>query len=262
MEFATTGTDVGTVAMPVSSLTSGRELVIHITNEIMKKARLTCDFNILYPKIEEYILKRCFETEIKDIEEERLRKILSDISIQDAIIDLLAKEIGELSIESRNQVIKTSSLKLSDIEPFTWRRKHLRCKKTVFNFVAVYNDFEAEFAKFLDSANDIKSFAALADKFSIDYLSSRGAIRFYHPDFVAIQKEGKNEIYWIIETKGREYEDTDKKDATMRKWCEDISSQTGKQWKYIKIMQGQFSPHKSFKELMGSDPNGVLLKGG
>lgn len=244
MEFATTGTDVGTASMPVSSLISGRELVVYITNEVMKRARLTCDFSIIYPKIEEYVLKRCFETEIKDIEDDRLRKNLSDITIQEAIIDLLSKEVGKLSVESKEVVEKAGTFKLSEIKPFTWRRKHLRCKKTVFNFVAVYNDFEAEFAQFLDNSPDIKRFSAFADKFSIDYLTSKGAIRLYYPDFVAVQKTGNKEVYWIIETKGREYEDTDRKDAAIKKWCEDMTSQTKQEWRYLKVMQSTFNSLK------------------
>lgn len=241
MEFATTGTDVSTVAMPTTSLTSGRELVIHLTNEVMKRARITCDFNLLYPKIETYILRKCFEAEIEDIEDDRLRKNLSDIAVQEAIIDLLAKEIGEISLESKEMVSKTGKFKLSQIEPFTWRRKHLRCQKTVFNFVAVYNNYEAKFAKFLDKCNDIEKFASFADKFSIDYFSSKGAIRLYHPDFVAVQRVGNKRVNWIIETKGIEYEDTDRKDASIKRWCEDITAQTKQEWKYLKIKQSTFN---------------------
>jgi len=247
MEFATTGTDVGTAAMPADSLISGRELLTHIVNEVMKRARLTCEFNLLYPKIETYILKKCFEIEIEDIEDDRLRKNLSDIAIQEAIVDLLAKELGKISLESKEVVSKTGRLRLSQIEPFTWRRKHLRCKKTVFNFVAVYNDYEAEFAEFLDKCTDIERFASFADKFSIDYLSSKGAIRLYHPDFIAVQKVGKKRVYWILETKGREYEETDRKDIAIKRWCKDIASQTKQEWRYLRIMQSRFNSLKPNK---------------
>ncbi|MGC8977524.1 MAG: DEAD/DEAH box helicase family protein [Candidatus Ratteibacteria bacterium] len=247
MEFPVTETEVHQVAIDVTSLPSGRELVSYIVREVMKRARLTCEFNNLYPIVERYILEKCFETRIKDIEEDKLRKNLNDISIQDAIIDILAKVIGQISVETKTEVVKLDSFKLSSIPPFTWRRKHLRCKKTVFNFVAVYNDFEAEFAKFLDDADDIERFSALADKFSIDYLSSRGAIRLYYPDFIAVQKIGGKKVFWIIETKGREYEDTDRKDDAIKKWCEDITKQTGQEWKYLKVMQSGFKASRNLK---------------
>ncbi|HPO91471.1 MAG TPA: DEAD/DEAH box helicase family protein [Victivallales bacterium] len=244
MEFPVTETEVHQVAIDNTYLSSGRELISYIVCEVMKRARLTCEFNNLYPTVERYILERCFKTRIKDIEDDKVRKNLNDISIQNAIIDLLAKVIGKISIEIKEEVVKSGSFKLSSIQPFTWRRKHLRCIKTVFNFVAVYNDFEAEFANFLDKAADIEKFSALADKFSIDYLSSRGATRFYFPDFVAVQKENNNRVYWIIETKGREYEDTDKKDEAIKRWCKDMTKQTN-EWKYLKVMQTDFEKIKN-----------------
>jgi len=252
MEFATTGTDIGMVEMPLSPISSGRELVVHITNEVMKRARLTCDFNLLYPRVQEYILKRCFETEIVDIEDNRLINNLSDIRVQEAIIDLLAKELGKLSVESKQEVLKTGTFKLSQIEPFVWRRVHLRCKKTVFNFVAVYNNYEKQFAEFLDRSPDIDKFACFSDKFYIDYLSSRGAIRLYYPDFVAVQDVEGTKVHWIIETKGREYEDTDKKDLAIKVWCEDMTKQTGQQWRYLKVMQTMFNSVKprNFSDLV------------
>jgi len=244
MEFPVTETEVHQEVIDIAYLPSGRELLSYIVREVMKRARLTCDFCIIYPKVERYILEKCFEVKIQDVEDTRLRKNLNDILIQEAIVDLLAKEMGKISVEVREEVIKLGYFKLSSIQPFIWRRRHLRCKKTVFNFVAVYNDFEAEFAKFLDEASDIEKFSALADKFSIDYLSSRGATRFYYPDFIAVQKLNGKKIHWIIETKGREYEDTDKKDEAMKKWCNDVTKQTSNEWKYIKVFQMDFKKKK------------------
>lgn len=244
MEFPVTETEVHQAAIEVSVLPTGREMLSYITNEVRKRARLACDFSILYPIIERYILEKSFEVKINDIEDERLRKNLNDMSVQEAIIDILAKETGKISAEFKDKVIKRNVIKLSKFEPFIWRRKHLKCKKTVFNFVAVYNNFEAEFAEFLDNCSDIDRFAALADKFWIDYLSSRGAIRMYHPDFIAVQKINNKEIFWIIETKGREYEDTDKKDEAMKIWCDNISKQSKLKWKYVKIYQKDFNSLK------------------
>ncbi|MEJ5226810.1 DEAD/DEAH box helicase family protein [Thermodesulfovibrio sp.] len=251
MEFAVTETEVHQAEIEVGDIPQGRELISHITNEVRKRARIVCNFSTIYPVVEEYILKKCFEVEFENLEEERLRRVLNDISVQDAIINTLAKEIGNISVETRETVLSLEKIKLSKVKPFVWRRKHLRCEKTVFNFVAVYNDFEAEFALFLDSCPDIDRFASLADIFSIDYLSSRGAIRLYYPDFIAVQKVDSEEIFWIIETKGREYEDTDRKDQAIKKWCEDMTKQTRKTWAYLKVPQRDFSKDiKTFSSLL------------
>ena len=274
MEFPITETEVHSTGIEPKVLPSGREIISYITNEVMKRARLTNVFSSLYPIVEGYILSKCFEVKINDVDDEKLRKQLNDISIQQAIIDLLAREIGKASVEKKEITIEEESLKLSTIPPFIWRRNHPRCEKTVFNFVAAYNDFEEEFAKFLDRCDDIEKFAALAGKFEIDYLSSRGAIRFYWPDFVAVQKDEGKYVNWIIETKGREYEDTDKKDQAVERYCESVSEKTGMVWSYKRIMQTDFEEFMksnkdrevSFSDLLKfiknrkADKNGLSLK--
>jgi len=57
----------------------------------------------------------------------------------------------------------------------------------------------------------------------VDYLKPRGAIGFYHPDWVVVQKMKAGEVNWIIETKGRVWEGTTAKDEAMRDWCERVS---------------------------------------
>lgn len=236
-----TQTEIDLKEIQSAGLSSGHELCIQLVRSIEKRARLCSCFDILYPKVEHYLLNICFDKKIESIEDGRLRMALSDLDIPEAITEYLAKEIGNLVAESRKEIKETSVLKLSKAEPFTWRRKHIRCNKTVFNFVAVYNDFEAEFARFLDAAPDIEKFSALASLFKIDYLSKKGCVRFYYPDFVAVQKIGKYRVNWIIETKGLEYEDTDRKDEAIKKWCKDATRNTGEKWRYLKVIQSEFN---------------------
>lgn len=244
MEMYQLGVEVHQTAIDTEYLELGRGLISLITKDVMKKARLTDCFSILYPVVEEYILNRCFEVKLTDIEKEELRKKLKEITIQETIVDLLSKEIGKKTVKQKKIKIQGKPIKLSETRKFTWRRKRLRCNKTIFNFVAVYNDFEAEFAEFLDKANDIESFAALADIFKIDYLTSKGAIRYYFPDFVAVQKKGKKNIYWILETKGREYPELENKNKAIERWCKSITDQTKKQWKYLLVKQIFFDARK------------------
>ena len=87
----------------------------------------------------------------------------------------------------------------------------------MFNYVATYNDFERRFAQFLDIAPDVLRFASLGtteqgdsnSQFRVDYLKPSGAIGFYHPDWVVVQKTPQGEVSWIIETKGRVWEGTE-----------------------------------------------------
>ncbi len=73
------------------------------------------------------------------------------------------------------------------------------------------NDFEREFGHFLGRAPDVLRFVALGrteqgDRgaaFRVDYVKPSGAIGFYYPDWVVVQRDHSGEVNWIVETKGR-----------------------------------------------------------
>ena len=118
----------------------------------------------------------------------------------------------------------------------------------MFNFVATYNDFERQFAKFLNQAPDVLRFASLGTteqgesgtQFRVDYLKPSGAIGFYHPDWVVVQKTSGGEINWIIETKGRVWPGTEEKDDAIKTWCRLITQKAGSTWQYVRIQQTVF----------------------
>ena len=72
-----------------------------------------------------------------------------------------------------------------------------------------------------------------------------GAIGFYHPDWVVVQKSKTSEVNWIVETKGRVWEGTEIKDAAMKNWCERVSAATGETWRYVRINQTDFDAQKA-----------------
>lgn len=255
MDFMTTQTKIHDENIAMKNIPTGRDQITYITNQVMKKAKLTGCFHQLYPKIEEYILKKCFEKKIKSIENKNLRAHLTDTSIEQGIIDMLAKIIGSLTADTRKFKLKQNTINLSNTSPFLWRRKSCRCNKTVYNFVALYNSYEEAFAKFLDDCSDIVKFAALENSgFRVDYLSSKGAKRYYYPDFVAVQNSDTKIDNWIIETKGRKYSETTRKDKAIKNWCENVTSQTGQKWDYIRIQQKMFEKinknHRKFSSFL------------
>jgi type III restriction enzyme len=258
MEFATTETEVGMTTVDIGPyLPTGGELASQITNRVIKETRLiSSDFSQLYPIVRKYLESKCFGKQV-DIENRKVRTILRNETSQKAITSILSKAFGQAVVVKNPIRLKSSPISLAETTSFVWRRKYLKCKKTIFNYVATFNDFESSFAQFLDDSDDIEKFAALAETFTgfkIDYLSTRGAIRFYYPDFVAVQKTPKGFTNWIIETKGREYEDTDKKDAAIVKWCKDISKTLNQDWRAIKISQQLFEKRQyhNFQDLVRS----------
>ncbi len=242
MEFATTGTGIHEEDIEHTADYEIREKIAYIVNNVMKKAGLTCQFNEICPVVEGYILNKCFDTKISSIDSICIKNSLSRVDVSEGIISVLAQHLGELTAEKTDILILQKPIKLSETEVSPWNRKHTRLDKTIFNYVAVYNNFEEEFATFLDRRFlDIARFASLATTiFKIDYLSSKGATRFYHPDFVAVQNIENKKKYWIIETKGREYEDVGRKDEAITRWCQEVSEQTGQSWNYLKIPQVKF----------------------
>ena len=253
MAFATTGTTIHAgVITPERPLLS-QDFLRDICHAVERRLNLNGHFAELYRIVKGYVQHRCFGVEA-DLENEDIRDRLRDPMLQDGITTFLSRQIAELSTRKRTIAFDDADFRLSQTSPFVWRRKHLPCEKTIFFECAVFNDLEARFAQFLDKAPDILRFSALAEgytRFCVDYLSERGAIRLYYPDFVAVQDTPDGEVNWIIETKGREYDNVEHKDASISEWCEKISAQTGQTWKYLKVPQTVFDAHvgETFEEL-------------
>ena len=57
---------------------------------------------------------------------------------------------------------------------------------------------------------------------------------------MAVQKTNDGEMNWIIETKGRVWEDTKAKDHAISLWCKKVTEQTGKSWRYLRVNQTDF----------------------
>jgi type III restriction enzyme len=273
LEFATTETEVHQADIADGELPPAQELLASITNLVIDRARLPNRFAELYPVVREYTVTRCFGKAV-DVGNDLLRSHLGRLEMREAIAKYLSRKIAELTVERRVIEFAKADFRLSDTKPFSWRRNlpPLEAVKTVFNYVATYNDFERRFAVFVDTkAKDVIRFAALGtteqgesgSQFRVDYLKSSGAIGFYHPDWVVVQRVGDAEVNWILETKGRVWEGTDIKDEAMKRWCDDVGAATGQQWRYKRVNQVQFDKASAeslaelFTELDGLNPMGL-----
>jgi len=248
MEFATTETEVHQADIAAGPPPLAQDIIASIVNKAVAMAKLTGAFDDLYPIVRSYLRSRCFDREI-DLEKPDIRSRLRAPLLQEGIAKYLARKIGKLTAEIQPIEFKSKDFRLSGTDPFTWRRNLplLSCDKTIFNLVATYNDFEKDFASFLESATDILRFASLGTTeqesgtcFRVDYLKPSGATGFYYPDWVAVQKKDNGEVNWIIETKGRVWEDTKAKDHAIGLWCQKVTEQTGKPWRYIRVDQSEF----------------------
>jgi type III restriction enzyme len=255
LEFIHTETPVSEVDLGAGDLPPPQQLLSSITNKVIARAKLPNRFAELYPAVRDYVATRCFG-QVADLESDPIRSHLSRVEIQEGIAKYLARKIAELTVDRRAIEFDRADYKLSETKPFSWRRNlppPLVAKKTIFNYVATYNAFERRFAEFLDKkAIDVLRFAALGTteqgesgtQFRVDYLKPSGAIGFYHPDWVVVQKTKAGEVNWIIETKGRVWEGTLAKDEAIRDWCERIGEATGTAWRFVRVNQVDFDSSK------------------
>ena len=233
-----------------------------MTNKVIDRAKLPNRFAGLYPVVREYVATRCFGRSV-DLDAEAVRSHLARLELQEGIARYLARKISELTVERRTIEFEKADFRLSETKPFSWRRNlpPLEARKTVFNYVATYNDFERRFAQFLDrKATDVLRFTSLGTteqgesgtQFRVDYLKPSGAIGFYRPDWLVVQKTKAGEVNWITETKGRVWEGTAAKDAAISDWCKKVTDQTDRHWRYLRVNQPQFGDGKfpTFRDLI------------
>lgn len=249
LEFATTETEVHQADLAAGELPAAQVFLASIANKVIDRTKLPNRFAELYPRVRDYVAARCFGRAV-DLDDDALRSHLQRLELQEGIAKYLARMISELTVERRAIEFDKADFRLSETRPFSWRRNlpPLEVRKTVFNYVATYNDFERRFAQFLDGAGDVRRFASLGTteqgasgtQFRVDYLKPSGAIGFYHPDWVVVQEVGSQEVHWILETKGRVWEGTTAKDDAMGDWCQRVSAATGAAWRYQRVDQVRF----------------------
>ena len=253
MDFATTGTRIHSEEARIEP-PPAKNLVTGIAHESARRVGLTAQFALLYPVVRRYAETRCFGRRV-ELGDRQVRAALARPEVKEAVTRVLARALAKRTVREKDREAHVGYVPLSRTRPFQWRRDlpPFEAEKTVFNHVATYNSFERRFAKFLDRAADVPRFAALAAtaqgsagvQFRVDYLKRTGAIGFYYPDWVLVQRsedDGGHDVHWIVETKGRVFEGTAEKDRAMVDWCRRASAATGDDWRYIRINQQDFDP--------------------
>ncbi|MGB9760257.1 DEAD/DEAH box helicase family protein [Caldisericum sp.] len=213
-----------------------KSVIAYYTGRILKELNLFNMFADLYPIVEEYIGKKLFDHEV-NLEDPRVLFQISEPELQDKLIKTFVDSLKDLAFTDREATI-FDRIRLSDTQPFVWTKKVYQANKCIFNYVPCDNDLEVNFARFLDSVNDVKAFSKLVQKIGlfIEYRDSDGNLRYYYPDFI-IRMEDK---YVIAETKGEEDIDVKYKDKRAKLWCEDAKRLTGDNWIYVRVNEAEF----------------------
>lgn len=236
------------------------EILASLTERVCRGCGLTNRFAELYLFVSNYVKRRCFGR-VVDLSDYSVCFRLAEAAVQDGISKYLVRVIDNHITDLFNVESGVMGLKLSEVDPFRWGKglAPLVLKKTIFNYVAVCNRFEEEFAKFLEDSEDVKCFAALGStdeghegvSFSVDFVRPDGTIDFFFPDWIAVQDTGEGEVNWILETKGKAAEYGRERDSAVRDWCRRVSMDRGVYWKYFRIDQAEFRPEwKTLRELV------------
>jgi type III restriction enzyme len=240
--------------------TSG-EIIAYYSQVISASLKLPAHFSTLAPKIEQLLRERLFGKEII-LDSPQVLRALNENWVLGLTEKVFLKLLRPLIVEDKTPNLYEESSLISATPPFPYSGKVCEGKKTIFNLTPCGNAFEQSFSGFLDNAPDVVSFANLGNlptKLSIEYLDSETNLRFYEPDFVAIDTNG---IHWLLETKGREDLDVQFKNQRTEKWCEDVTQLTEIEWRFLMIPQKQFekmTPQNLSDLISGLTAGGVLF---
>ncbi len=218
---------------------TAQEVVAYYSRRIAEAVKLPSQFAALAPRVREFFESKAFGRPV-DLDDATTVKAMSTPVAHFVCVDVFKKVLGGLAIEEQSPALLDRARMLSTCQPFPWSRPVWEGQKCVFNLVPCDNDFEREFARFLDNAPDVRAFAKLpqAFGFAIEYLDAGMNLKSYYPDFVAVDENG---ACFLLETKGQETADVPRKDAAAARWCENASKLSGADWKYIKVPQEEFA---------------------
>jgi type III restriction enzyme len=217
---------------------TAEEVISYYAKRIAQDVKLPSQFAALVPKVRDFLRDRAFGETVDLADKAIIRAIATSVA-QYVTVKTFSTVLRALVVEELSPTLEHPGRALSETEPFPFSRPTFEASKTVFNLVAGDNEFEQQFGQFLQDASDVRSFAKLPRKFrfTIEYTDSATNLRYYEPDFVAVDLDG---AHYVIETKGQENIDVAYKDRAATIWCENATLLTEVTWLYLKVPQAEF----------------------
>lgn len=192
-----------------------------------------------------YLENRCYGRRVTLSD----HNILSDLK-QWGSVDFIARYLSQ---ELMKLLFQPTCVKISlnSTEPFTWMHdvSLFESSKTIFPSVATVNDFEREFAAFLDCCEDVVRFTSLAvaDQRSLVIRARDGSplpsMLRCDPDWVVVSRHHGGLLYWLASTKDHPLDMQNQDQFMAAEWCKIATKKTGQCWRYIHV-----NPERSFSE--------------
>ncbi len=212
-------------------------IITFFTKSIMTELRLFQGHDILYGKIKYFLKENLFGKNV-NLEDSNIARNLSETNTRVTIRETFKKYINMLTVRDTGTTEILNYIKVSKQKTFSVPRakEYLAPKKSIFNKIIGDSYFELQFAGYLDAAVDVKKFIKnyIQLGFKMEFINNEGGISYYYPDFVV---HLNNDERFIVETKGAENMDDQRKIQRLKTWCEDASRSTGKSYKCLYIKQ-------------------------
>jgi type III restriction enzyme len=214
---------------------TAEEVIGYYARRIAQDVKLPSQFAALAPKVREFLETKAFGEQVALDEPTMLKAISSNVA-QYVTVKTFVEALRKLVISELEPQLLHAGRLLSETPPFPWSRATMEAAKSIFNLVPCDNEYEKEFARFLQKADDVQRFAKLPGQFgfAIEYTDSVGNLRYYEPDFVVLTSDG---MHYIVETKGLEDTNVANKDRAAQLWCENTTKLAGEPWAYVKVLQ-------------------------
>ena len=214
---------------------TAEEVIGYFARRIAQDVKLPSQFAALAPKVREFLETRAFGATVELNEPAMIKAISSNVA-QYVTVKTFVEALRKLVIAELEPQLLHAGRLLSETPPFPWSRPTLAADKSIFNLVPCDNEYEKEFALFLQKSDDVQRFAKLPEQFgfAVEYTDSAGNLRYYEPDFVVLTSDG---THYVAESKGLEDINVANKDRAAQLWCENTTKLTGKPWAYVKVLQ-------------------------
>jgi type III restriction enzyme len=236
-----------TIVLDGSGPADYRPVIAFFARQLMKELRLVGGYELLYPKVRDFVRDYLFMASPVDLEDPVVLRNLSEPAPGKVLFDSFKAGINALTIRGAGSARIEDHIRLRETRPFrTEPRKSITARKTIFNKIVGEprsGGLELKFAQFLENAPDVQAFAKnyLAVGFKLDYVKADGDLSTYTPDFIVRTTDGH---VWIVETKGREELDLPQKLHRLAEWCVDAtaaeSAETSAKYDWVYVDQTSF----------------------
>ncbi len=135
---------------------TSQEVIGYYARRIAQEVKLPSQFAALAPKVREFFEQKAFGKTV-DLDDHATIKAMSSNVAHYVCVQTFKKVLLSQAIAEQEPQLLGPERMLSSTQPYPWSRPVYEARKCIFNLVACDNEFEKAFARFLDSAEDVRS---------------------------------------------------------------------------------------------------------